>query len=101
MHDVGYAMTPGTSGSAYFDQKRSTTPPDAYASTTNLVYRDEDREKATAMLEREHGAEGGHGHGGHHEHKPEIGPWPALILLLLSVMMVTVTAECVRLLSLC
>ncbi|KAF8594654.1 hypothetical protein BDV93DRAFT_565179, partial [Ceratobasidium sp. AG-I] len=96
MHDVGYAMTPGTSGSNYFDQKRSSTPPGAYSSTTNLVYQDEDREKATAMLEREHGAEAdhGHGHGGHHEHKPEIGPWPALILLLLSVMAVTVTAEC-------
>ncbi|KAF8594656.1 hypothetical protein BDV93DRAFT_529186 [Ceratobasidium sp. AG-I] len=96
MHDVGYAMTPGTSGSNYFDQKRSSTPPGAYSSTTNLVYQDEDREKATAMLEREHGTEAdhGHGHGGHHEHKPEIGPWPALILLLLSVMAVTVTAEC-------
>lgn len=96
MHDAGYVMTPGASG--YFDQKhRSTTPPQAYASTTNLVYRDDDREKATSLLEREQGdaTHAAHGHGHGHEHKPEIGPWPALILLLLSVGMITVTAECV------
>ncbi|CAE6509072.1 unnamed protein product [Rhizoctonia solani] len=97
MHDAGYVMTPGhTTGGPYFDQKhRSNTPPQHYSSSANLVYRDEDREKATALLEREQGdashAAGGHGHG---HHKPEVGPWPALILLLISVGMITVTAEC-------
>jgi hypothetical protein len=96
VHDVGYAMTPGQPSGPYFDQKhRSTTPPQGYSSTTNLVYHAEDREKATAFLEREqgdasHAEEHGHGH-----HKPEVGPWPALILLLISVGMITVTAECV------
>ncbi|CAE6355683.1 unnamed protein product [Rhizoctonia solani] len=95
VHDVGYAMTPGQPSGPYFDQKhRSTTPPQGYSSTTNLVYHAEDREKATAFLEREqgdasHAEEHGHGH-----HKPEVGPWPALILLLISVGMITVTAEC-------
>ncbi|KAJ1302131.1 hypothetical protein OPQ81_000960 [Rhizoctonia solani] len=100
VHDVGYAMTPGPAPgpSPYFDQKhRSTTPPQAYSSSANLVYRDEDREKATALLEREQGdashAAQGHEHG-HGHHTPEVGPWPALILLLISVGMVTVTAEC-------
>ncbi|CAE7147512.1 unnamed protein product [Rhizoctonia solani] len=98
VHDASYAMTPGqTHGSGpYFDQKhRSTTPPQAYSSSANLVYREDDREKATALLEREQGdashAAGGHGHG---HHKPEVGPWPALILLLISVGMITITAEC-------
>ncbi|KAF8699993.1 hypothetical protein RHS03_06784, partial [Rhizoctonia solani] len=94
VHDAGYAMTPGHTPAPYFDQKRSTTPPHAYSSSTNLVYHDEDREKATALLEREQGdashAEG-HGHG---HHKPEVGPWPALVLLIISVGMITVTAEC-------
>ncbi|CUA76319.1 Vacuolar calcium ion transporter [Rhizoctonia solani] len=100
MHDASYAMTPGqTPGNTpYFDQKhRSTTPPQTYSSSTNLVYREEDREKATALLEREQGdashADGAHGHG-HGHHKPEVGPWPALVLLLISVGMVTITAEC-------
>ncbi|CAE6416938.1 unnamed protein product [Rhizoctonia solani] len=97
MHDASLAMTPGqTPAGPYFDQKhRSTTPPQAYTSSTNLVYHEEDREKATAFLEREQGdashAAGGHGHG---HHKPEVGPWPALVLLLISVGMVTITAEC-------
>ncbi|CAE6505412.1 unnamed protein product [Rhizoctonia solani] len=100
VHDASYAMTPGqTYGSGpYFDQKhRSTTPPQAYSSSTNLVYREEDREKATALLEREQGDAshaGGHGEGHAHHHTPEVGPWPALILLLISVFCVTVTAEC-------
>ncbi|KAG9092727.1 hypothetical protein FRC06_011818, partial [Ceratobasidium sp. 370] len=89
MHDVGSAMTP--TPAQYFDQKHRTTPPLAYTSTTNLVMRDEDRERATSMLEHE---QGDAAHTGHHEHKPEIGPWPALILLLLSVGCVTITAEC-------
>ncbi|KAG8733194.1 hypothetical protein FRC11_008053 [Ceratobasidium sp. 423] len=101
VHDAGYAMTPGqTYGSGpYFDQKhRSTTPPQVYSSSTNLMYREEDREKATALLEREQGdashAAGGHGNGHGHHHAPEVGPWPALVLLLISVFCVTVTAEC-------
>lgn len=90
MHDVGSALTP-----AYFDQKHQSTPPLPYASTTTLIMKEEDRERTTSMLEREQGDGMTHGHGGgHHEHKPEIGPWPALILLLLSVMAVTITAEC-------
>ncbi|KAG9104188.1 hypothetical protein FRC07_009838, partial [Ceratobasidium sp. 392] len=89
MHDVGSAMTPAPS--QYFDQKHRTTPPLPYASTTTLIMRDEDRENATSALEHEHGDAS---HAGHHEHKPEIGPWPALILLLLSVGCITVTAEC-------
>ncbi|CAE6493658.1 unnamed protein product [Rhizoctonia solani] len=97
MHDASYAMTPGpTHGNGpYFDQKhRSTTPPQIYSSSTNLVYREEDREKATALLEREQG-DASHAAGGHeHHHKPEVGPWPALVLLLISVGMVAVTAEC-------
>ncbi|QRV82042.1 Sodium/calcium exchanger protein [Ceratobasidium sp. AG-Ba] len=88
MHDVGSAMTP-----AYFDQKHRTTPPLTYASTTNLIMKEEDRERTTSMLEHEQGDGESHGHGAH-EHKPEIGPWPALILLLLSVMAITITAEC-------
>lgn len=97
MHDASSAMTPGqTATGPYFDQKhRSTTPPQGYSSSTNLVYHEEDREKATALLEREQGdashAAGGHGHG---HHKPEVGPWPALVLLLISVGMITITAEC-------
>ncbi|KAG8726918.1 hypothetical protein FRC12_022983 [Ceratobasidium sp. 428] len=91
MHDVGAAMTPGTAATQYFDQKHRTTPPLPYTSSTNLIMRDEDREKATSALEHEHGDAS---HVGHHEHKPEIGPWPALILLLISVGCVTVTAEC-------
>jgi hypothetical protein len=77
MHDVGYTMTPGSA--QYFDQKHgSTTPPQAaFTSSTNLVYREDDREKATMLLEREHG-DAAHAA---HTHEPEIGPWPALILL--------------------
>jgi hypothetical protein len=96
MHDVGPAMTPSVLPAQYFDQKQHMSgTPMTYSSTTNLLYRDEDRERATSMLEREQGD--GEEHGGHggHEHKPEIGPWPALVLLLVSVGMITITAECV------
>lgn len=85
MHDIGHAITPGpSSANQYFDTKhRSTTPP--HASTTNLMYRQETRHGDEVHAEHAHA----------HEHTPKIGPWPALIVLVITVGMLTITAECV------
>ncbi|QRW23426.1 vacuolar calcium ion transporter [Rhizoctonia solani] len=93
VHDAGYAMTPGHTPAPYFDQKRSTTPPmltllpPTSCIMTKIVKRLRRSSRENKGMQVTPRDTDGH-------HKPEVGPWPALVLLIISVGMITVTAEC-------
>lgn len=58
---------------------------------------EEDRERLISHIEREHGASQAVEEGAEHHEPPEIGPWVAVVLLIIVIGLLSVTAEWVSL----